>query len=216
MEFAHKDLEKKRFEVPNDIKKVTVCKDSGMLPGEYCDLDPRGKRTYTEVYVNGTQPREKCSVHVQAKVCEEGGTVKLANEYCTTATNKVFITRKDSNKEENWKKATDAQYMLPTEKCTTHTKPEEKPVNNIVNNAINNIINNTVSNKVTNTSGNTVNNTVNNTVTNTTTNTNTNTNTITNTIDKPNSNTVTNTTTSGNTVINNVLNNVVNKITNNE
>ena len=227
MEYAHQDLEKKRFEVPSDIKRVTICKDSGMLPGEFCNSDPRGTRTYTEVYVNGTQPTKKCTVHVQTKVCEADGTVKLANEYCTTAVNRVFITRENSDKEENWKKATDAQYMLPTETCTIHTKPVEKPANNVIQNAINNIVNNVLSNKNNNTLSNKVNNTVNNVVNNTvsdnannvvnnTVSSNTTNNTINNTTVQANANTVTNSASGTNTTINAVLNNVVNQITNSQ
>lgn len=172
MEYAHKDLEPKRFNVPDNIKKVTICRDSGMLAGDYCNEDPRGTRTYTEVYVSGTEPTEKCTVHVKAKICEEDGSVKLANEYCPNAKERVFITRKDSDKYDSWRKTSDAAYMLPTERCTIHTKKEE-PANNTVNNVVNNTTNtNTNSNTNSNTAENktnenkVVNNTVNNTVKN--------------------------------------------------
>ena len=195
MEFAHKDLERKRFTVPDDIKRVTICRDSGMLAGEYCNQDPRGTRTYSEVYVNGTQPTEKCTVHVKAKVCEADGTVKLANDNCPNAVERVFITRKDSDKNDSWKKATDAQYMLPTETCTTHTKPVERPENtvngNTINNNTNSINNNTIKNNINSNNINT--NSIKNNV---------NTNNIGNTVN--------------NSVINNVINNAVNNIINNK
>ena len=195
MEFAHKDLERKRFTVPDDIKRVTICRDSGMLAGEYCNQDPRGTRTYSEVYVNGTQPTEKCTVHVKAKVCEADGTVKLANDNCPNAVERVFITRKDSDKNDSWKKATDAQYMLPTETCTTHTKPVERPENtvngNTINNNTNSINNNTIKNNINSNNINT--NSIKNNV---------NTNNIGNTVN--------------NSAINNVINNAVNNIINNK
>ena len=195
MEFAHKDLERKRFTVPDDIKRVTICRDSGMLAGEYCNQDPRGTRTYSEVYVNGTQPTEKCTVHVKAKVCEADGTVKLANDNCPNAVERVFITRKDSDKNDSWKKATDAQYMLPTETCTTHTKPVERPENtvngNTINNNTNSINNNTIKNNINSNNINT--NSIKNNV---------NTNNIGNTVN--------------NSVINNVINNAANNIINNK
>lgn len=196
MEFAHKDLERKRFTVPDDIKKVTICRDSGMLAGEYCNQDPRGTRTYTEVYVNGTQPTEKCTVHVKAKVCESDGTVKLANDNCPNAVERVFITRKDSDKNDSWKKATDAQYMLPTETCTTHTTPVQRPeentvtgntIGNNITNSVNNSVNNSVKNEVNNNINNNVNNNVNNSI---------------------NKNTI------NNSVLNQVINNTVNNINN--
>lgn len=176
MEFAHKDLEPKRFTVPSDIKKVTICKDSGMLVGEYCKQDQRGNRAYTEVYVDGTQPTEKCTVHVQAKVCEEDGTVKLANENCTNAVEKVFITRKDSDKNDSWRRTSDAAYMLPTETCTTHVKREETKDNTVSNNTTNTTSNNTTNNTANNTTNTATNNTTNNnTTSNNTTNNTTNT-----------------------------------------
>ncbi|MBQ9298640.1 MAG: transglycosylase domain-containing protein [Clostridia bacterium] len=198
MEFIHKDLEPKRFDVPSDIKKVTICKDSGKLVGEYCTQDPRGNRTYTEVYVNGTQPTEKCTCHVKLKVCEEGGTTKLANDNCPNAVEKVFITRKDSEKNESWRRATDATYMAPTETCTTHTKKEESKVDNKVDNKVNNKVDNKVENKVENKVDNKVDNKVENKVENKVDNkvenkvTNTVSNTVSNTVEKPSDNNIKN------------------------
>ena len=192
----HKGLEKKKFDVPSDIKKVSICKDSGMLAGEYCSQDQRGSRVYTEVYVNGTQPTEKCTVHVKANVCEVDGTVKLANENCTGATARVFITREDSDKNDSWRKASDAAYMLPTEICTTHTKVE------IPENIVENVISNTINNSITNTVTNTITNNVTNTITNNIT-TNTVTNTVTNNDET-------------NTGLGNVVKNVVDSVTSNK
>ena len=208
----HKGLDKKKFDVPSDIKRVSVCKDSGMLAGEHCSADQRGTRVYTEVYVNGTQPTKKCTVHVAAKVCEVDGTVKLANEYCTGAVEKVFITREDSDKNDSWKKGSDAKYMLPTDTCTTHKKVEVPQ--NVINNIISNTINNTTTKPVTNTVKNTVTSTQ-NTITNSTT-TNTVTNTTTNTITNTTTNTTTNTvknTVETNSGIQNVVKNVINNVT---
>ena len=194
----HKELEKKKFEVPSAIKRVSICKDSGMLAGEYCSQDQRGSRVYTEVYVNGTQPKSRCTVHVKTKVCQSEGTTKLANEYCTNAVEKVYITREDSNKNDSWKKATDAGYMLPTEKCTTHKKVEV-PVKNEITNSIKNTISNTIKNVISNSST----NTVKNTVTKPTNTVNNNKNETKNTV-KNNVNTGSN--------VNNIVKNVVNNV----
>lgn len=195
----HKGLDGKRFEVPSDIKKISICKDSGMLAGEYCSQDQRGSRVYTEVYVNGTQPTEKCTVHVKEKVCEIDGTVKLANDNCTSAVEKVFITRKDVEANDSWKKGADAKYMLPTETCITH-KAIEAPVNNTVSNNVINSVSNKVGNNVNNAiTNNTDKNTVNNTVSNGNTN-----NTIKNTVTNTPSNKV-----------ENIVKNVVSSVTNN-
>ena len=212
MEFEHKDLEPKRFKVPDNIKKVTICKDSGMLAGDYCNEDPRGTRTYTEVYVSGTEPTEKCTVHTKAKICEVDGTVKLANDNCPNPVERVFITRKDSDKYDSWRKTADASYMLPTETCTTHTKKDE-PVNNTTNTINNNTTNAT--NNTTNSTNNTKNNTTNNS-TNNNTNTNTSTNTTNNsTTNNTSSNTVPPNENKNNTGVNNAIKNAINEISGN-
>lgn len=173
----HNGLPSASFEKPANITYATICKDSGLLATDLCRNDQRGGRVYTEVFVKGTAPNKTCDCHVRAKVCQEGGTVKLANDNCPNAVEMVFITRKNSNKDTSWKSAYDAKFMLPTETCTTHKETDKKP-NNTINNTITNTMTNTSSgkNNTTNTT-----NTTNKTNTTTNTNTNTNTNKITNT-----------------------------------
>ena len=55
---------RKRFEVPSSLVKVSYCKDSGKLPCEACGYDPRGDRTAVGWFVRGTEPREMCDCHV--------------------------------------------------------------------------------------------------------------------------------------------------------
>ena len=126
----HKDLKKAKFEQPDNIVRVAVCKDSGLLPTADCKDTVNGNRVYTEYFVKGTVPNKKCDTHVKAKACKRGKTYYLANEYCTDAEELVFITRPYSDKNTGWKKAGDAKFMLPTEECTRHKEPEkpEEPV----------------------------------------------------------------------------------------
>lgn len=167
---SHDGLQNARFEKPQNITYATICRDSGLLATDNCAQDPRGSRVYTEVYVKGTTPTKTCDCHVKAKVCKEDGTTKLANEYCKNAVEQVFITRKNVE-DESWKKALDAQYMLPQETCIKHTKPKEpdkKPINNITTNSITNSVTNSINknNTITNTNKNTIDtnkNTTNNT-----------------------------------------------------
>ena len=78
-----------------------------------------------------------CECHVKVKICND--TNKVATEFCNNFTEKVFITRVNSDIDTAWQEAADAQYMLPTEICNIHTKPvveppEEESNNNIINN----------------------------------------------------------------------------------
>lgn len=123
----HKDLPNKNFDVPDNIVKVAVCKDSGLLPGEHCNDTINGNRVYTEVFVKGTAPTKTCDCHVTAKVCQvEGqeGVYELANDNCPDAKEITFITRPNSENNTAWKEARDAKFMLPTKVCDRH---KEKP-----------------------------------------------------------------------------------------
>lgn len=190
MKATHNGLEAKKFEKPDNITYATICRDSGLRATALCAQDARGNRAYTEVFVKGTVPSKTCDCHQAIKVCEENGVVKLANEFCPNAVERVFITRKNSDQDTSWKSAADAKYMPPTETCTVHTKPIEK--NNTVNNTTTNSIvtNNTTTNSIV-TNNTTTNNTVaNNTTTNNTTKNNVvQNNTTTNETGKPNKNT---------------------------
>lgn len=188
MKATHNGLDPKKFEKPANITYATICRDSGLRATALCAKDPRGNRAYTEVFVKGTVPSKSCDCHQEIKVCESDGTIKLANEYCEKAVDKVFITRKNYEKNTSWKSAGDAKYMPPTEECKVHTKESIK-------NTINNIINNAITNNTTTNSATTSNTSKNNTTVNTATTNNTSKN-----------NTTTNTTNKNNTVVNNTTN----------
>lgn len=124
---VHSELKGTTFTAPDTIVRANVCKDSGLLATELCSQDQRGSRVYSEIFVKGTVPTEKCSCHVKATICKETG--KLATEHCKDTEEKVFISRENSEKDKSWEKALDAKYMVPTEKCDKHTAPAdtEKP-----------------------------------------------------------------------------------------
>lgn len=133
MKSAHTGLEKRTFAQtrPAGVVSATVCRDSGLLAGEHCTEDPRGDRTYTEYFVQGTAPTKKCECHVKVDICKETGL--LANEYCPDKESKVFITRPNSDTGTSWKSAKDAEYMLTIkDTCAVHkeqadtVKPEIK------------------------------------------------------------------------------------------
>ncbi len=127
MTTVHTGKESKYFSStrPNGVTTASICKCSGKLATEECANDPRGSQVYTEYFVVGTVPSEKCDCHVKAKVCNETG--KLATEFCTDVTEKIYITRKDADKNTSWQSAKDAEYMLTvTETCNVHTEEIDK------------------------------------------------------------------------------------------
>lgn len=128
MKDIHKDLPKVRYQKPNNITTASICRDSGLIATEECRNDQRGNRSYSEYFAKGTIPTKTCTSHVNQKICKETG--KIANDFCSDIEQKVFITRENSDKNNSWRVAEDARYMLPTEKCDKHTekKDTEKPI----------------------------------------------------------------------------------------
>jgi len=123
MNEIHEDLPNKKFSAPDNIVRVAVCKDSGLLPGEYCKDTIEGNEVYTEVFVKGTVPTKTCNVHVKAKVCPVEGEkdkYELANDACPDAVELTFITRENSDVDTDWLEADDAKFMLPTVVCERH------------------------------------------------------------------------------------------------
>lgn len=80
MEKAHEGLAPvNEFKMPDGIVKAQICTQSGKAPTQLCTADPRGV-VKTEIFVKGTEPKNPCDIHVEAKICEESGL--LANPYC--------------------------------------------------------------------------------------------------------------------------------------
>lgn len=90
MSRLHEGLEKKDFTKPDDIVRVAVCKESGLLPiPGVCDADPRGSAVISEYFALGTQPTEQCNHHILASYCNASGYV--AGPYCGWGTDGVAI-----------------------------------------------------------------------------------------------------------------------------
>lgn len=112
MRAIHEGLKGEDFKRPDGIVEVAVCRDSGKRPSKLCSKDQRGNRIYTEYFVEGTQPKETCDVHVEVEVCKKSN--KLPTEYCKKEdlVKRVFIKRP------NKARTADSKYAVPTEKCT--------------------------------------------------------------------------------------------------
>lgn len=121
MEQIHQGLPAAKFSDtrPNGVTQVAVCKCSGLLPTDACQNDPRGSQVYTEFFVKGTEPTQRCTAHVLKDVCADTGLI--ATDYCTNRVTKSFLVR-DPAEKGNWQKAADAAYMLAsTGTCNVHT-----------------------------------------------------------------------------------------------
>ncbi len=81
MKQVHADLPNVGFRKPAaNFVNVSVCADSGKLPTEACGADLRGSRVHTVTVLQGTAPKDHCSMHVMKDYCPEGDC--LAGEFC--------------------------------------------------------------------------------------------------------------------------------------
>lgn len=136
MQQVHEDLPYKDFETPSSgLVTVKVCKDSGMLAGEACALDPRQDRIQTVTVAAGTAPTETCTMHVVRDYCTEGNC--LAGEYCpeSSVVQRAFLDHVREDYGPNIK-ADDDAYLLSTVEeafaetgCTVHSSETVVPEN---------------------------------------------------------------------------------------
>ncbi|MBO6134568.1 MAG: transglycosylase domain-containing protein [Lachnospiraceae bacterium] len=80
MSTIHTSLPKTDFTRPPAIIEKKVCRKSGLLAGVGCEHDLRGDATYTELFVDGTQPRRKCDIHA------DNGLILMPNRYMDLVT----------------------------------------------------------------------------------------------------------------------------------
>ena len=122
MKDIHKTLAKQTFKEPAGIVRATICKDTGLLATEKCT------RTYSEIFVKGTVPKEKCQGQVTVNICKATG--KVANEFCPLdqVETKTYTVKPPREQKAKWKSNYGDRYgNPPTEVCTVHVKPAEVP-----------------------------------------------------------------------------------------
>ncbi len=81
----HKNLPAKSFVKPSGIVTASICKKCGKLAVEgLCDQDPRGSMVAEEYFVEGTEPTESCTCHVESggvyQVLPEGASIGTADD----------------------------------------------------------------------------------------------------------------------------------------
>ena len=73
MQEVHKYLgyEDTKFEVPEGMKRVTICCDTGLLASEACEHEIRGNRTMSLYMRPEDIPTSICEAHVYTSICKD-------------------------------------------------------------------------------------------------------------------------------------------------
>ena len=121
MKKLHSGLDSSRFERPDGVVSVTVCRASGKRATSKCS------DTYSEYFVVGMVPKE-CDGHANsAEICEDTGL--LANEYCPNKVTKYYSYLVEKERLGLWHNYSSSSSSAPNTYCTEHKKQkeEEKP-----------------------------------------------------------------------------------------
>lgn len=136
----HDGLENKKFDVPSGLTTVDYCLDSGLLPTEYCSMDPRGNRVGRDSVFQGDAPTGVCTVHTAdsvVTVCtdcpildangNETGLYHIAGPYCPVESQKQICLPNYDRNQVGSATAQDNMYRLSVVEsygtCTVHTTP---------------------------------------------------------------------------------------------
>ena len=101
------------FTQPSSVTTVELCRDSGKVPTDACKADPRGSRVAKDLVAVDSIPKDTCTVHEFANICNRSG--KLASSSCRSTTRKSVITRPYTPSQGVY--PADWSYMKPTETC---------------------------------------------------------------------------------------------------
>ncbi len=117
MQRIHKeyDLESVSFKKPDSIVTADICTKSGKLAVDgLCNKYIGGSTVRTEYFAKGTEPKEKCDIHVKVTICKDSK--QIANEYCPESSleEAVYLIKEEKSPTK------DTPYILPTETCTKH------------------------------------------------------------------------------------------------
>lgn len=110
-----KDLESVPFTKPDSIISRKICTKSGKLAVDgLCDKYIGGSTVRTEYFAKGTEPTEKCDVHVKVTICKDSN--QVANEFCPEASKEevVYLIKDEKSPTK------DTPYIRPTQTCTMH------------------------------------------------------------------------------------------------
>lgn len=117
MEQIHKKLklETISFPMPDSIVTAKICTKSGKLAVDgLCDRYEGGNSTRIEYFAKGTEPTQKCDVHVKATICTKSHALVTENCPLSTIKEVVLINKKEKNR------TADSSHVLPTKSCKYH------------------------------------------------------------------------------------------------
>ncbi len=130
MDAIHADLEPEDFPRPDNIVERTISIKSGKLVGPHTPSNQQRR----EIFVQGTEPRETCDIHVELEVCSAHPNL-LWDPDCAEAgepEKKIFLDREEVEPITDGRGRTmplpqDMDNLPPDEYCTdVHgTRPEE-------------------------------------------------------------------------------------------
>lgn len=93
----------------SELVSYQYCRDSGLLVGEYCTLDPRGSRTATGYATLDTIPTATCDIHTPVRWCTV--TSSVAGPACPEeSVVTISLIRNEFRRLERNTAVTDAQY----------------------------------------------------------------------------------------------------------
>ncbi|HWT76486.1 MAG TPA: transglycosylase domain-containing protein [Mobilitalea sp.] len=108
-------LQTKDFTMPDSIVEAKICTKSGKLAIDgVCDKSPEGDTTRIEYFAKGTEPTEKCDVHVVANVCTESKALATDNCPANKVKTGIFLVKDETGVTD------DSPYVLPKTYCKIH------------------------------------------------------------------------------------------------
>ena len=91
MKEANANLPIKDIPHPPLINSATICLDSGKVVTNLCTQDPRGDRSYTDIFIAGTEPTALCDQHIEVKINKQNNKLATANTPADLIVLKVFL-----------------------------------------------------------------------------------------------------------------------------
>ncbi len=117
MERIHTELnlETKDFDQPDTVVTAKICTKSGKLAVEgLCDHYLGGNTVKVEYFAKGTEPTEKCDIHVKAAICTESDALATENCPAHLVEEKVFLNKTETSV------TADTPFLYPSKTCTIH------------------------------------------------------------------------------------------------
>lgn len=122
MQPIHENLPAKDIEMPSGVVSAAVCSESGKLASSLCYGDPNGSTVYTELFINGTEPKGYCNLsHAPAK------SDSIIDRILKPFKNKPETNTNKENKTDN-KDKNDNTTNTDDSKNTNGTDPNVPPV----------------------------------------------------------------------------------------